>query len=254
MQPELPQGGRMTDFAADFLEAMRYEHWLRFYFAEDAGSDGTDDGSEDDTLAIARKYQDKRIRIIADGTHRGIAARLNMMVRQSPTASPVRIAVSPERNLDVVRDRPRELDPDLEGFRVAPPDVKRHIRHHLRISIRGRWQRRHDERPSKQAERHKRNKDRQNDPHIEDIISYGQVVRQTATFHNRLLFSIIADSARTLTYRTCYDFSASKVFGEVPLKGLDEKFLPRSSVFSVVRRLPSGRTSSRPRDGSDSHP
>ena len=42
-----------------------------------------DDGSEDDTLAIARKYQDKRIRIIADGTHRGIAARLNMMVRQA---------------------------------------------------------------------------------------------------------------------------------------------------------------------------
>lgn len=38
----------MTDFAADFLEAMRYEHWLRFYFAEDAGSDGTDDGSEDE--------------------------------------------------------------------------------------------------------------------------------------------------------------------------------------------------------------
>lgn len=40
-----------------------------------------DDGSVDGTLDIVRRYQDDRIRIIADGTHLGIAARLNMMVR-----------------------------------------------------------------------------------------------------------------------------------------------------------------------------
>lgn len=42
-----------------------------------------DDGSEDGTLEIARTYQDVRIRIIVDGEHRGIAARLNMMVREA---------------------------------------------------------------------------------------------------------------------------------------------------------------------------
>ncbi len=41
------------------------------------------DGSEDGTLEIARKYQDERIHIIADGAHRGIAARLNMIVREA---------------------------------------------------------------------------------------------------------------------------------------------------------------------------
>ena len=30
----------MQDFATLFLETMRYEHWLRFYFLDDAGSGG----------------------------------------------------------------------------------------------------------------------------------------------------------------------------------------------------------------------
>ena len=41
----------MTEFALDFLKAMRYEHWLRFYFAGDpeAGDDAPD-GAEDESM------------------------------------------------------------------------------------------------------------------------------------------------------------------------------------------------------------
>jgi len=42
-----------------------------------------DDGSTDDTLAIARSFDDVRIRVLSDGVNRGLAARLNEAVRES---------------------------------------------------------------------------------------------------------------------------------------------------------------------------
>lgn len=53
----------MTDFAADFLEAMRYEHWMRFYFAEDADAagespDSGDGEGEDAVLAVPSGFRE----------------------------------------------------------------------------------------------------------------------------------------------------------------------------------------------------
>lgn len=42
-----------------------------------------DDGSEDDTIRIAKKYSDKRIKIMADGHKRGISYRLNQALKIS---------------------------------------------------------------------------------------------------------------------------------------------------------------------------
>ena len=42
-----------------------------------------DDGSSDDGLAIARSVADPRVRVLADGTNRGLAARLNQIVREA---------------------------------------------------------------------------------------------------------------------------------------------------------------------------
>src|SRR6266851_3481475 len=40
-----------------------------------------DDGSSDSTLKIAQSFQDLRIRIVADGVHRGLPAQLNRAVQ-----------------------------------------------------------------------------------------------------------------------------------------------------------------------------
>lgn len=42
-----------------------------------------DDGSTDGTIEVIRIFQDDRVRVVADGEHRGIAARLNQMVREA---------------------------------------------------------------------------------------------------------------------------------------------------------------------------
>jgi len=42
-----------------------------------------DDGSSDDTLQLARSFEDERIRVVADGKNRGLTARLNQAVQQS---------------------------------------------------------------------------------------------------------------------------------------------------------------------------
>ncbi len=42
-----------------------------------------DDGSQDKTVAVANRYQDRRIRIIVDGKNKQLAARLNQAVRES---------------------------------------------------------------------------------------------------------------------------------------------------------------------------
>ncbi len=42
-----------------------------------------DDGSRDQTVAIARKFDDPRIRIFSDGTNKGLPARLNEAIERS---------------------------------------------------------------------------------------------------------------------------------------------------------------------------
>ena len=42
-----------------------------------------DDGSTDDTLAVARSFDDVRIRVLSDGVNRGLAVRLNEAVNES---------------------------------------------------------------------------------------------------------------------------------------------------------------------------
>lgn len=42
-----------------------------------------DDGSRDDSLAVARSFRDPRVRVVADGTRRHLPARLNEIVRCS---------------------------------------------------------------------------------------------------------------------------------------------------------------------------
>jgi glycosyltransferase involved in cell wall biosynthesis len=39
-----------------------------------------DDGSTDETLSVVRAYSDPRIRVFSDGTHEGLAARLNQAI------------------------------------------------------------------------------------------------------------------------------------------------------------------------------
>jgi len=78
-----------------------------------------DDGSSDDTLRLARCFADERIRVLADGENRGLAARLNQAVQQSrgeyfarmdgdDLAFPQRLSVQ----LDYLRKHP---DVDLVG-------------------------------------------------------------------------------------------------------------------------------------------
>lgn len=87
-----------------------------------------DDGSEDGTLEIARKYQDERIRIIADGEHRGIAARLNMMVREAQgrifarmDADDVMYPTRLERQLEFLNQHP---EGDVVGCAAIVMDEK----------------------------------------------------------------------------------------------------------------------------------
>ncbi len=42
-----------------------------------------DDGSSDNTISVARRFADPRIRIFVDGEHKGLAARLNEAVRHA---------------------------------------------------------------------------------------------------------------------------------------------------------------------------
>jgi glycosyltransferase involved in cell wall biosynthesis len=42
-----------------------------------------DDGSQDDSLAVARSFSDSRIRVLADGQRRHLPARLNQIVREA---------------------------------------------------------------------------------------------------------------------------------------------------------------------------
>lgn len=85
-----------------------------------------DDGSTDSTLDIVRRYQDDRIRIIADGTHQGIAARLNMMVRLAQgsifvrmDADDVMMPMRLERQLEFLNQHP---EADVVGCSVVVMD------------------------------------------------------------------------------------------------------------------------------------
>lgn len=59
---------RTLALALRSIVAQTYPHWELLLL---------DDGSSDDTVAIARGFHDPRIRVMADGAWRGLAARLN---------------------------------------------------------------------------------------------------------------------------------------------------------------------------------
>jgi glycosyltransferase involved in cell wall biosynthesis len=44
-----------------------------------------DDGSSDSSLRIARSFRDPRVRVLADGKHRGVVSRYNQIVQDSTT-------------------------------------------------------------------------------------------------------------------------------------------------------------------------
>jgi glycosyltransferase involved in cell wall biosynthesis len=90
-----------------------YPHWELYL---------VDDGSTDDTLEVARRFTDPRIRLIADSQNRGLAVRLNQIIDAcagkylarldgDDLAYPERLA----RQLDYLESHP---EVDLLGTRV----------------------------------------------------------------------------------------------------------------------------------------
>ena len=78
-----------------------------------------DDGSADRTVEVAQSFQDKRIRVVADGEHKGLVARLNQAIQMGggkyfarmdgdDVAYPARL----ERQVDYLE---RHLEVDLVG-------------------------------------------------------------------------------------------------------------------------------------------
>ena len=72
-----------------------------------------DDGSRDDSLAIARSFRDPRIRLIADGARRHLPARLNEIVRSAGTPYVARMDAD-----DVIH--PARLARQVELLRARP--------------------------------------------------------------------------------------------------------------------------------------
>ncbi len=44
-----------------------------------------DDGSSDGSLSVAKSFRDPRVRVLSDGTHRGVVSRFNQIVQASTT-------------------------------------------------------------------------------------------------------------------------------------------------------------------------
>lgn len=79
----------------------------------------TDDGSKDNTLNILKSIQDSRLKIITDGTNRGIAYRLNQQIDLARSdifvrmdADDVMFPYRLEKQLDLLTQRP---DVDVTG-------------------------------------------------------------------------------------------------------------------------------------------
>lgn len=94
------------------------EDALRSVFAQTFGDWElllVDDGSSDASVAIARSVRDARVRVLADGRHRGLAARLNQIVAQARAACVARMDAD-----DMMHPRRLELQ---MAFLEAHPEV-----------------------------------------------------------------------------------------------------------------------------------
>ena len=82
IRPAVTVGIPFYNAEATLLDAVRsvfaqsYREWLLLL---------VDDGSSDDSLAIARSFSDPRVRVLSDGQHRGLAFRLNQIAQISTT-------------------------------------------------------------------------------------------------------------------------------------------------------------------------
>lgn len=97
-----------------------------------------DDGSTDDSLQIARSYDDPRIRVVSDGENHGLAARLNELVRLSRGDYFVRMdaddIMHPERLERQIRYLRQHPDTDVLGCDVFSIDTANHITGTIRYS------------------------------------------------------------------------------------------------------------------------
>ena len=81
-RPAVTVGIPFYNAEATLLDAVRtvfaqsYAEWLLLL---------VDDGSSDNSLAIARSFSDPRVRVLSDGQHRGASVRMNEIARNSNT-------------------------------------------------------------------------------------------------------------------------------------------------------------------------
>ncbi|MFN8346196.1 MAG: glycosyltransferase family 2 protein [Spirosomataceae bacterium] len=90
-----------------------YPHWQLLLI---------EDGSDDDSLSVAQQFADKRIRIISDGQHLGLVARLNQGIRLSESLYIARMDADdvshPERLQQQIAFLKAHPDVDLAGTAV----------------------------------------------------------------------------------------------------------------------------------------
>ena len=90
-----------------------------------------DDGSSDDSLAVARSIRDPRVRVIADGVNRGLAARLNQVATEARHDFVARMDADdlchPERLERQLRFLEARLDIDLVGTGTYSVDSERRL-------------------------------------------------------------------------------------------------------------------------------
>ncbi|AXE19401.1 hypothetical protein DR864_17455 [Runella rosea] len=106
-----------------------------------------DDGSTDETVEVARRFQDMRVQVLTDGQHKGIAARLNQAVSLATGKYIARMDSDdfsyPERLSKQVQFLETHLSVDLVGTHIRllnreGQDIGTHIfpSHHAQITAR----------------------------------------------------------------------------------------------------------------------
>lgn len=106
-----------------------------------------DDGSTDQTLEVANRFQDMRVQVLTDGQHKGIAARLNQAVSLATGKYIARMDSDdfsyPERLSKQVQFLETHLSVDLVGTHIRllnreGQDIGTHIfpSHHAQITAR----------------------------------------------------------------------------------------------------------------------